>query len=433
MKIKWSPQKKQKIALQNNADEILFGGARGGGKTDAGMAWCMYDIGNPKYRALVVRRNYTDLSDWIDRGRDFYAGAGGRFTGDKFTFPSGAIIRTGHLADEDAYQKYQGHEYQKMVIEELTHIARESDYEKLLASLRSTVDDIKPQIFNTTNPDGPGHEWVKMRWHIPDLPTEPIYFTKEDRTFAFIPSRVSDNEVLIKKDPKYIKYLESLQDEELKRAWLEGSWEGFGVEGAYYRKQMTNVKVERGLYDPMLSVYTWCDIGIADSFAIGYFQLYHNEWRVIDYDEFEGESLGAAINRMKGKGYTYEEHWAPHDIEVRELGTGKSRKEIAAEHGVQYQVCKRLPVSDGINALRTRFPSLYFDEKKTQLLMSRLRRYTKEFDDKRGIYKDRPVHDINSHGADMMRYWATTDIVPSNQGDIDIQRNRIIRRTNDYE
>lgn len=425
MNIKWEGQPKQLIALKSKADEILFGGSRGGGKTDGGMAWLMYDIGSPKYRALVIRRNYTDLSDWIDRARDFYSDAGGKFTGDKFTFPSGAIIRTGHLADAEAYQKYQGHEYQKMVIEELTHISREADYEKLLASLRSTVEGITPQIFNTTNPDGPGNEWVKDRWRIPDLPNDPIYFEKEGRTFAFIPSKVTDNKILIEKDPKYVKYLESLQDEELKRAWLEGSWEGFGVEGAYYRKQMSQAVTIKGLYDSLLPVYTFCDLGIADSFSIGYFQVYNNEWRVIDYDEFEGESLGSAINRMSAKGYVYEEHWAPHDIEVRELGTGKSRKEIAATLGVRYQVCKKLGVSEGINALRMRFNTLYFDEDKTQLLMSRLRKYTKEFDEKRGVYKDKPVHDINSDAADMMRMWAITDIVPIARDEIkDIQVNR---------
>lgn len=414
MNIKWKPQPKQEIALKSNADEILFGGARGGGKTDAGQAWLMYDIDNSKYRALVVRRNYTDLNDWIDRARDFYHDAGGKFTGDKFTFPSGAIIRTGHLADKDAYQKYQGHEYQKMVIEELTHISRESDYEKLLASLRSTVDGLKPQIFCTTNPDGPGHEWVKERWAIPDIPGEVVKTEKDGRNFVFIPSKVTDNAVLVEKDPKYIKYLESIQDEELRRAWLEGSWEGFGVEGAYYRNQMRDLKIQgrtkKNLYEDLLPVYTWCDLGIADSFSIGYFQHHMNEWRVIDYDEFEGESLGDAINRMRAKPYTYAEHYAPHDIEVRELGTGKSRKEIAQAMGVNYEVVPKMGISDGINAVRMRFPSLWFDEDKTSLLMGRLRRYTKEFDEKRGVYKNKPVHDINSHGADMIRYWATTQI-----------------------
>lgn len=414
MQIKWRPQKKQEIALKSNADEILFGGARGGGKTDAGMAWLMYDIDKPKYRALVIRRNYTDLSDWIDRAKDFYNDAGGKFTGDKFTFPSGAIIKTGHLADTDAYQKYQGHEYQKIVIEELTHISRESDYEKLLASLRSTVKGIKPQIFCTTNPDGAGSEWVKARWNIPDLPTDVIRTEKDGRVLFFIPSKVYDNQILIESDPKYVNYLNSIKDPELKRAWLEGSWEGFGVEGSYYGEQMKAVKVKKGIYDELLPVYTWCDLGMADSFAIGYFQHYANEWRVIDYDEFEGEGLGDVINRMRSKGYTYAEHYAPHDIEVRELGTGKSRKEIAAQMGINYEVAPNMSISDGINAVRMRFSSLWFDEDKTQLLRKRLRGYHKEFDEKRGVYKDKPVHDINSHGADMMRYWGVTQIFEPN-------------------
>lgn len=430
MKIKWKPQAKQEIALKSNADEILFGGARGGGKTDTGQAWLMYDIDNSKYRALVVRRNYTDLNDWIDRAKDFYSDAGGKFTGDKFTFPSGAIIRTGHLADKDAYQKYQGHEYQKMVIEELTHISREADYEKLLASLRSTVDGIHPQILCTTNPDGAGHEWVKNRWNIPDRPEDDAILSEKDgRKLIFVPSKVTDNKILIEKDPKYVKYLESIQDEELRRAWLEGSWEGFGVEGAYYNRQMKeatkNKRIVKNLYDPMLPVYTWCDLGVADAFSIGYFQNLGQEWRVIDYDEFEGESLGEAINRMREKGYTYAEHYAPHDIEVRELTTGKTRKEIASNMGVNYETVKRTSIADGINAVRMRFPTLWFDEEKTAVLLSRLRRYTKEFDEKRGIFKDKPVHDINSHGADMMRYWASTQLYSPDYNMINrVQQNR---------
>lgn len=338
MEKKWEAQPKQKIALQSKADEILFGGARGGGKTDAGMAWLLYDIHNPKYRALVIRRNATDLSDWIDRARDMYHGVGGKYVGDTFIFTSGARIRTGHLADKDAYQKYQGHEYHKLVIEELTHISRETDYEKLLASVRSTVPEIQTQVFCTTNPDGAGHDWVKERWRIPDKPTNEVAFERNGRHFLFVPSTVFDNRVLVENDPDYIKYLHSIQDPELRRAWLEGSWEGFGVEGAYYKTQLDLATQENrivpNLYDPMLPVYTWCDLGMADSFAIGYFQITPREYRCIDFEEFEGESLQEAISRMKHKPYTYEAHYAPHDIEVRELGTGVSRRDTADRKSV---------------------------------------------------------------------------------------------------
>lgn len=435
--VKWKPQAKQVLALKSNAKEILFGGSRGGGKTDAGMVWLMYDIAHPQYRALVIRRNATDLSDWIDRARTMYADAGGQYVGDTFQFPSGARIRTGHLADKDAYQKYQGHEYHKMLIEELTHIARENDYEKLLASCRSTVDGLIPQVFCTTNPDGAGHEWVKERWNIPDVPHDTVTTHRKIETeegikrikMVFIPSKVYDNPILLQKDPEYLTFLQSIQDPELKRAWLEGSWEGFGVEGAYYKAQIHasehEGRIVEGLFDPLLPVHTWCDLGIQDSFSIGYFQQAHNQWRVIDYDEFEGEGLQDVYNRMKSKGYTYGEHYAPHDIAVRELGTGVSRQETARSLGIDYNIAPKLGVQEGIDMLRMRFNTLWFDRDKCQLLLKRLRRYHKEFDEKRGVYKAKPVHDENSNGADMLRYWAVTKHYEADmEQEARIRRNR---------
>lgn len=433
MEVHWKPQPKQVLALISDADEILYGGARGGGKTDTGQAWLLYDKDNPRYRALVIRRNADDLKDWVDRARYMFAPTKARITGNpaEIAWPSGAKARTGHLKDEDAYTKYQGHEYQKMLVEELSHIPREKDYLKLIASCRSTVDGIKPQIFNTTNPDDPGLEWIKNRWEIPDEPDfDKVYttykevsiidkngkLTIERRKLVFIPAKIEDNPVLIEKDPSYVVFLESLKDvdPDLYEAWRKGSWKGYGTEGSYYRTNLTKVEASghfvEGLYEPTLPVYTWCDLGIADSFAIGYFQVMLNSWRVIDYDEFEGESIIDAVNRMKTKGYQYADHYAPHDIEVRDLGSGKSRKEIAASYGVNYQLVPRMDVADGINALRIRFQQLWFDKEKTKELRKRLVKYHKEFDEKRGSWKDRPYHDSNSHAADMMRYWATTQI-----------------------
>ena len=175
----------------------------------------------------------------------------------------------------------------------------------------------------------------------------------------------------------------------------------------------------------MLPVHTWCDLGIDDSFSIGYFQVAHKQWRVIDYDEFEGESIGDAINRMRAKGYTFGEHYAPHDIQVRELGTGVTRQETAQSLGVYYNTVAKLGIQEGIDALRMRFVTLWFDAEKCKVLVQRLKRYHKEFDEKRGIYKNKPAHDENSHGADMMRYWA---VQPHHEPDIEqalrIQKNR---------
>jgi hypothetical protein len=435
MKIKWEPQPKQELVLKRKEDEILYGGARGGGKTDAGMVFPMYHIQHPKYRALVIRKNFTDLSDWIDRATDMYFGAGGKKANDYFEFPSGARIRFGHLADKDAYQKYQGHEYQNMIFEEITHISRESDYEKLRASCRSTVPEIRPQIFATTNPDGPGHEWVKDRWSIPDLPDmNEIYITTDEQSGlsrVFVPSTLDDNPILMNADPNYVKVIESIKDPEMMRAWRHGSWEGFGVEGAYYanhiRKAMDDNRVRTGLYDPTQPVYTWCDLGKGENYAIGFFQKNGINWAVIDYEELkDDEGLAEGIKLIKNKPYIYAEHYAPHDIAVKDFSATRTRKEIAYDMGVDFNIVNRSSVHEGIDVVKFRFPSLHFeDTPNVQLLLKRLKRYHKEWDDSRGIWKVNPAHDENSHGADMMRYWGVTDVRDYNQAmAIKVSQNR---------
>ena len=101
----WKPYPKQEIALVRPEYEIGFGGARGGGKTDTGIAWLGYDVNHPLFRGLVLRKNATDLSDWIDRANRFFKQAGAIKTGSPavFTFPSGAKIKTGHIKDKNAY------------------------------------------------------------------------------------------------------------------------------------------------------------------------------------------------------------------------------------------------------------------------------------------------------------------------------------------
>lgn len=420
----WQAQPKQEQALVSDEGEILYGGARGGGKTDAGQAWLLYDHEHPRYRALVIRRNADDLKDWTDRAHKMYAPTGAKFIGSPVSifFPNGGIIRTGHLNDEEAYTKYQGHEYQKILLEELSQIPREKDYLKLLGSCRSTVPDIKPQVFATTNPDDPGIEWIRARWKIPETPDfDMVYRSSIDimvdgrkftRRLIFIPAKLEDNPILMQADPDYVAYLESLKaiDPDLYEAWRKGNWKGFGTEGSYYRTQIADAEAKKRItnvpYDATLDVHTWCDLGIADSFSIGYFQLAGFQWRMIDYDEFEGESLDSAIQRMRAKGYNYGDHFAPHDIEIRELGTGMSRLELAANKGLKYRVVPKLGVQEGINAGRMTFPITWFDRTKCDLFLKRIRRYHKEFDEKRGIYKATPVHDINSHAADMWRYFS---------------------------
>lgn len=184
---------------------------------------------NPLYRALVIRKNADDLKDWLDRAERKYALGGARRVANDFFFPSGAIIRTGHLKDDQAYTKYQGHEYQRMLLEELTHIPRELDYEMLLGSCRSTVPGLVAGVFATTNPNGKGHLWVKKRFvknkeiGIPRPGT--IWIPeKTKRPRLFVPARVDDNPTIIEQDPGYIDFLKGLPPN-LKAMWLNGSWD----------------------------------------------------------------------------------------------------------------------------------------------------------------------------------------------------------------
>lgn len=423
----WKPQEKQEITLSQEFDELLFGGGRGGGKTETQLAWLSYDTEYPFYRALVIRKNADDLREWVDRARLFYQRLGALVVGHpwEIRFPNGGKIWTGHLNDENAYMKYQGQEIPKISIEELSQIPKEKYYIQLIGSCRSSHPEIKPQVFNTTNADEPGYEWIKNRWGIPDVPDFNKVYTKmtpEGKRLVFVPSKLEDNPILMNADKNYVKYLEGLKitDYELWDAWRNGNWKGYGTEGSYFRQVIEQAekdsKITNVPYDDGLEVHTWCDIGVADSFAIVYFQVSGTQWRWIDYDEFEGESLVQAITRMKEKKYRYGRHFAPHDIEVREIGTGtkespeiKSRWQVAQENGLTYEIVPACNPQERIDAVRRRFSTIVMDKIKCELGLKRLRRYHKEFDDKRGIFKNIPVHDLNSHCADAFGYWAMTN------------------------
>lgn len=239
MNTKWIPNPgPQEEALRRIEFEILYGGARGGGKTDAGLVWLMEFIHHPRYRALVIRKNADDLSDWVDRAYRMYKlkGVSIAYRPPILTFPSGAIIRTGHLKDDQAYTKYQGHEYQRMLIEELTQIATETRYLQLVASCRSTIPEIRPQIFCTTNPGGRGHTWVKNRFITDHIPGMPFRDENTGQWRIFIPAKVDDNPILNKVDPGYVKTLEGLKktDEQLWKAWRLGDWDIFV--GQFFRE-----------------------------------------------------------------------------------------------------------------------------------------------------------------------------------------------------
>jgi phage terminase large subunit len=179
------------------------------------------------------------------------------------------------------------------------------------------------------------------------------------------------------------------------------------ITGAYYASELQKAEAEGRItsvpHDPMLQVHTAWDLGVADSMSIWFLQSVGRELRVIDYLEASGHGLDYYAAQLRAKPYNYGKHYGPHDIMVRELGSGKSRWEIAKSLGVTFTVVKQMAVIDGINAVRMTLPRCYFDAKKCAVGIDALRQYREKVDEKRGIALG-PLHDWTSHAADSMRY-----------------------------
>lgn len=186
------------------------------------------------------------------------------------------------------------------------------------------------------------------------------------------------------------------------------------VEGAYYGKQMDRVMEQKRIckvpWIPELPVDTWWDLGISskktDAMSIIFTQDIGLEIHIIDFYGNHSEGFGHYANVLKDKYYTYGRHHAPHDIEVKELGTGKTRKEMARKLGINFSTVEKLPLNDGIEAVRMVLSKCWFDEEKTAPLVRALKAYRKAWDDKIGKFQDRPLNDWSVDPADAFRMMA---------------------------
>lgn len=186
------------------------------------------------------------------------------------------------------------------------------------------------------------------------------------------------------------------------------------IEGAYFSKQIEKLEAD-GRYtlvphEVLLPVHTAWDLGMDDSTAIWFFQYERSgAYRMIDYYENSGEGLPHYAKVLNDRGYEYGRHIAPHDIKVREIGSGKSRLSIAKELGISFEIAPgghEIGLADGIEAVRTILSKCYFNSIKTKEGFKALKEFRKAWDDKAGCYKNSPVHDWTSHGTDAFRMMA---------------------------
>lgn len=181
------------------------------------------------------------------------------------------------------------------------------------------------------------------------------------------------------------------------------------IQGAWYAKEMAKARAEGRLtrvpIDPSLPVDTDWDLGIDDNMSIWFSQsLRSGEVRLVDYYENNGEGFPHYVGVLRERGYVYGKHYPPHDIAVRELGTGKSRKETAASLGLKFEdPLPPLELADGINAVRLLLAQCWFDETKCAKGIECLRQYRKSWNVRLNEFTGTPVHNWASHGADAFR------------------------------
>jgi len=268
----WSPQPGPQTAfVGSRVFEVVYGGARGGGKTDAALgdfAFHARDFGAGA-QGLLVRRSRVALEPTIARAKQIYRPFGARWEEAKsrFIWKSGAVLYFRYLDRDADAELYQGHSYSRVYIEELTQFADPRPVDKLKATLRSATGT--PCGFRATcNPGGPGHNWVKARYIDPGAWA---LIEEDGLDRAFIPARLADNPKLAQSDPLYVSRLRQSGSEQLVRAWLDGDWNI--IEGSFFDKWS-----ERNIVRPFKVPALWTrlrsfDWGYAAPFSVGWWAV----------------------------------------------------------------------------------------------------------------------------------------------------------------
>lgn len=177
--------------------------------------------------------------------------------------------------------------------------------------------------------------------------------------------------------------------------------------GSYWSAQLDKARVEdrvqRFEYDPTFKVNTAWDIGYSDSTSILFYQVINNKIYIIDEYSSEREALTHYVKIVQHRPYLYGYHIAPHDIKVHEFSSGITRLETARQLGLNFTIADDIALMDGIDCVRNTFNRIFIDERCKTLLRA-IENYRPEYDAKRQMYKDRPLHDVHSHMADALRY-----------------------------
>ncbi len=334
MELTLAVTKKQAAFIGAEADEVLYGGAAGGGKSYGQVADAfLYALRYPKSRQLLLRSSFPALErsliltarEMIPRALATY-----RSTQHKMVFTNGSSLEFGFLASDSDVTMYQSAEYDVIRFDELTHFT-EYQYLYMLSRLRGTSGYPK-RMKSTTNPGSRGHAWVRDRFISP-APPETLF--GKGTTRLFIPARVEENAFLMEKDPEYLSRLLLLPENE-KKALLYGEWDIF--EGQFFGEFSRQRHVT-----PPTEIPTWhkrfrsLDYGL--DMTACYWWAVDGEGKLTCYREFykSGLTLSEAAREILAHSPPEEKivyTVASPDLWNRRQDTGKSGMEILAEAGL---------------------------------------------------------------------------------------------------
>lgn len=327
----WEAQERQAAFISCPVFEVFFGGARGGGKTDAVLGDFLEhaDAYGTNAIGLMIRRTRTELVETIERSKVIYTPLGWSFhEQDKmWRAPNGARLRFAYLERDADANQYQGHSYTRVYVEELGTFPDPKPILKLMATLRSGAG--VPVGFRATgNPGGPGHQWVKQRYIDPAPGGWRVVsdsLTGLER--VYIPSRVADNQYL---GEGYVSQLKAVGSETLVRAWLDGDWSV--IEGAFFDRWS-----RRNIIDPIPIPKEWKrfrsgDWGFAKPFSIGW-------WAIVGDDTPVRSGLtlprGCLVRYREWYGCKADQPNVGLRLTAEEVGAGiKKREDEAEERGL---------------------------------------------------------------------------------------------------
>jgi hypothetical protein len=279
-RVVWRPQAgPQKALIDCPLPEVLYGGARGGGKTDGVLG--KYALKSEAYgkgfNAVFFRKEMPQQDDLIERAKDIYLPLRAQWHEQKklFEMSGGGRVRFRPLENVRDAEKYQGQNLSDATVEEAGNYETSAPIDMLFGALRS-VSGVPTQLILTANPGGAGHHWLKARF-IDPCPTGMRILVRRlsngaDHRYCYIPSRVSNNRLLLAQDPEYINRLHLVGSPELVKAWLEGDWNV--IAGAYFPE----FSIARHVVEPFEIPKEWVrframDWGSAKPFSVGWYAV----------------------------------------------------------------------------------------------------------------------------------------------------------------